>query len=233
MIAGVDGCKAGWLVAMGEAWPCARPPALQVCLTFKAVLEATAEFKAVVVDIPIGLPHDKKPRDCDITARKALSPGGCSRVFPAPTRQALTARDFAAFLSVQIGLTGKGLSQQAFHISPKIREVDAEMTWKLQGQVREFHPELAWKSLAGRVLKSKHGRDGIAERLTVLAPSVPGLSVLARVRDGGAVGVTDILDAIVGLSVAHGIASNPEYSHRLPSGTPSLDQHGLRMEIWY
>lgn len=233
MIAGVDGCKAGWLVAMSEGWPCAKPPVLQVCLTFKAVLEATDGFKAVVVDIPIGLPHDKEPRLCDITARKALAPDGCSRVFPAPTRQALTARDFTEFLSVQRKLTGKGLPKQVFCISPKIGEVDAEMTPKFQGQFREFHPELAWKRLAGRVLKSKHGRDGIAERLAVLAKSVPGLIGLARVRDGGAVGVTDILDAIVGLSVAHGIATDPDYNRRLPAGESQGDDRGLRMEIWY
>ncbi len=43
----------------------------------------------------------------------------------------------------------------------------------------------------------------------------------------------DILDAIVGLSVAHGIAIDPAYDRRLPAGEAQIDERGLRMEIWY
>ena len=56
MIAGVDGCKAGWIIALAAGWPCVEPPYLLLCRDFQALLAVTAECRAVMVDMPIGLP---------------------------------------------------------------------------------------------------------------------------------------------------------------------------------
>ena len=88
MIAGVDGCKRGWLVALGDGWPTKSLPKLKICADFKAVLEATRDCQVVAIDMPIGLTDGADERECDLLARKALSPGGGSRVFPAPRRPA-------------------------------------------------------------------------------------------------------------------------------------------------
>ena len=56
MIAGVDGCRGGWLVAKSECWPFRTPLTLNVCKSFAEVLDATQDCESVVVDMPIGLP---------------------------------------------------------------------------------------------------------------------------------------------------------------------------------
>jgi predicted RNase H-like nuclease len=48
-----------------------------------------------------------------------------------------------------------GVSVQAFHILPKIREVDRLMTLALPQRVYEAHLERAFRSLAGHPLASR------------------------------------------------------------------------------
>src|ERR1700674_1274062 len=72
MLAGVDGCRNGWIVALGQSWPCCEPVGIEFYPDFKAVLEATQTCEVVAVDMPIGLPDGSELRECDLGAQKAL-----------------------------------------------------------------------------------------------------------------------------------------------------------------
>ena len=103
----------------------------------------------------------------------------------------------------------------------------------LQRRVVEFHPELAWMRLAGHSLGSKHTQEGIAERKKLLCQAVPELEGILRwkYRLGRGASLDDILDALVGISVAKASLQDP--SHRVPYSNSEFDKAGLRMEIWY
>ena len=65
-------------------------------------------------------------------------------MFPAPARQSLAASNYQEALAINRESTGRGLSQQAWAIIPKIREIDELLrsSASLQGVMRECHPEL-------------------------------------------------------------------------------------------
>jgi len=77
MIASVDGCKGGWLVAKSQSWPFDQSLQFEVHHDFNSVLENTDSCAVVVVDMPIGLPEDSEPRACDVAARQTLGTAGC------------------------------------------------------------------------------------------------------------------------------------------------------------
>jgi predicted RNase H-like nuclease len=78
MIASVDGCKGGWLVALSEGWACHASFRFELCSNFAAVRDLTAGCSATVVDVPIGLPEGKEVRAADELAKERLSRAGAS-----------------------------------------------------------------------------------------------------------------------------------------------------------
>lgn len=78
-IAGVDGCREGWLCVE----ECEGRLAARIFRSFADLLAALPGASVIAVDIPIGLPEQGK-RDCDTAARRALSPTRTSSVFPTP-----------------------------------------------------------------------------------------------------------------------------------------------------
>ncbi|MEW5772344.1 MAG: DUF429 domain-containing protein [Thermodesulfobacteriota bacterium] len=242
MIAGVDGCRGGWLVALAEGWPCPAPPRLAICNDFRTVLDATADCAAVAVDMPVGLPDGGEGRDCDRAARALLKArrGAAGRVFPSPPRTALQARTWPELQELHHSIAGKGVPKQVWNIAPRLREVDAALTPDLQSRVVEAHPELAFARLAGRVLASKHASEGLEERRAALAAASPHvLPALEGIPSGSA--LDDALDALALLAVAThvaevGIEAAPDAARRVPAlpfGDIPRDTRGLRMEIWY
>jgi len=245
-IGSADGCKGGWVLALGKRWPCAEPPRLHLCADFRQVVALTRGCSAVVVDMPIGLPSDARPRPCDELAWEELR--SCrSRVFRTPPRQALSARTALEFQKIHRRICGVGSGYPVWNIAPKLREVDAAMTPSLQRRIVEFHPELTWKRLAGKPLPSKHTKAGLRARLSILRRFVPGLKEALRWRKrlAAAVKLDDVLDALVGLAAAHGaaavlavraasaVSAQSGRAFRLPPGRPPRDARGLRMEIWF
>ncbi len=234
MIASADGCKAGWVVAVADGWPCRKAPQLRVCKDFQELLKWTASCEVVVVDIPIGLPKGKEPRLCDLQARKNLGKSGSNRVFLAPPREALGARTAKRFQALTKRLTDKGAGLPVWGIVPKLREADDAMTPKHQDRVFEFHPELAWARIAGGVLASKHGAIGALQRLELLKQqNATWLSEIGHSSLHETVKLDDLLDAIVGLAVAEDIRRRTNPPCRLPAENPPRDARGLRMEIWF
>ncbi|MBT3832010.1 MAG: DUF429 domain-containing protein [Gammaproteobacteria bacterium] len=159
---GVDGCAGGWMLAsMGQP--------VELFGSFGALLKAHPK-KTLLVDIPMGLP-DKFPRDVEPQARKLL-PGRSGSLFPVPCRQAVYASSYEDACKTNSRYLGKKLSRQTWNICSKIREVDQILCSdaSLQDRVYESHPELAFYLLSAEGPRhSKKTRDGIAERLNILA----------------------------------------------------------------
>lgn len=241
MIAGVDGCKGGWLVAMADEWPRPNQIGIVFCENFLAVLTATTDCMVVAVDVPIGLPPTGEwPRACDVIARDELGTDW-QRVFLAPPREAMSSvDDYTAFSDHHFRLTGCRPTTQAWGFAKKsIRDVDQALSSlpSPQDRIVESHPELAWKTLAGEVLPSKHTAQGLLKRLHELTPQVPSLMDLGNAPASEKCKLDDLLDALVLLSVAaHVQEAGPTTARRVPalpfSEIPH-DARGLRMEIWY
>lgn len=217
-VAGVDGCRAGWVVAIVSV----GPPSVRVVPAFAAVVELLDdEVDVVAVDMPIGLPEGGA-RACDVEARRRLGPRRAS-VFPAPPRPLLGCTDHARANAAKRALDGSGLSRQAFNLLPRIAEVDAAVTPAVQERVVEAHPELAFARLAGHPLTTtKRTADGRAERRRLL-----GSLGDATDRPPAGAAEHDLLDALaLTLTAGRLLAGTAE---RLGDG--ARDARGLRMEI--
>lgn len=156
MVAGVDGCKAGWFVATTSVMMeneinifCKFSlKNIFVAGTFAEVLSKTLDCTLVCIDIPIGL-SDNGQRQCDQAARKILGLRASS-VFPVPIRPCLSVNDYEEACKISFEYWGKKMSKQSYAIMKKIREVDNLMTPQRQTQVREIHPEISFWALNGK-----------------------------------------------------------------------------------
>lgn len=208
IVAGVDGCHGGWAVALATVHDIVD---IRVVPTFADVLALRAT--AIAIDMPIGL-LDAGPRACDVEARRRLGPRRSS-VFPAPLRPMLDATTYEDALRVA------GLSKQAYHLLPKIREVDGLMTPRRQRTIVEAHPELCFTRLLGQpCLAPKRTPEGRAERRAAVA-DLP----IDRPPRGAA--WDDVLDAAALVHTARRLAAGAV--ERLGDGT--RDRRGLRCEI--
>lgn len=238
IVAGVDGCPGGWVVV---TMPLGRPgeAAMQLCRTFQDIVDIGAAMTAI--DMPIGLLDRVGPggRSADVAARKVLG-SRRSSIFSVPSRSAVMATDYrnACSLAHATSDPPRKVSQQSFHIFPKIREVDALMTPDLQKRVVECHPEVVFWALNGETPlaerkkhKSRPHPPGLTERREILA-RLGFTSVFLHSRPEGRrrdVGDDDILDACACAASAQRILTKT--ARRFPP-EPLIDPKGLRIEIW-
>jgi predicted RNase H-like nuclease len=239
-IAGVDGCKAGWFVAIASATKKNETEDTScefnlknvfVAGTFAEVLSKTMDCLLVCVDIPIGLSDGSKPRACDSLARNILS-GRASSVFPAPIRPCLAAKDYETASKISFECTRKKLNRQTFALMKKIREVDDLMTPETQNRVREIHPEVLFWALNGQkpVELNKKTVPGQAQRHNLLQRNFTDIdSILVRAPVFGCT-MDDALDAIVAAWTAGQAIIGK--AKTLPE-KPPLDSKGLKMEMLY
>ncbi len=134
-VAGVDGCRGGWVCVVIQADPPFSERAF-VAETIGEILHHGAQPPAVVaIDIPIGLPERVAGagRACDIAARKVLGKRAAS-VFAVPARAVLAAPNYAGACAAALAASDppRKISKQMFHLFPKIREVDMVMTPEMQ-----------------------------------------------------------------------------------------------------
>jgi predicted RNase H-like nuclease len=200
---------------------------IQIFDSFRDLVEHN-DLESIVIDVPIGL-ADSGPRSCDVWARRFVGKRGSS-VFPAPIRPMLKARTYEEAQDARRRVDGVGCSLQTYSILPVIRQVDTIMTGELQQRVREGHPEVSFRKLAGYPMehkkKSRAGRD---ERIASLKPHFMDLedrlSALKR-RDA----LNDVIDAYAMLFTARHVRDG---SFETFPPEPELDPRGLRMEIVY
>jgi predicted RNase H-like nuclease len=223
VIAGVDGCRTGWVICRRDT-----DGSLDIRVV-KTLAEACEGLSILAVDMPIGLTDTPRPgRACEGEAR-ALLPGKASSVFPTPCRPALAAKTHAEANAISREL-GMGLTQQTFHLFPKMREIDDLMrgSRKLRRIVYEAHPELAFARMNGSqpVLSKKRQPDGFAERRRLLARH--GFKWKPTPMPGAA--RDDVLDAMAVCRTAMLIADGT--ATRLGPAR-ERDRHGLPMNIWF
>ena len=228
-IVGVDGCPAGWIALIEQIET--RSITANVFLTFRD-LTAALDAAVIAIDIPIGL-TESGARQCDHLARRHLGPKRGSSVFPAPIRPALSASTYAEAKAASIAAQKKGISQQAFAIYPKIREVDVALQANvgLRRRVFEVHPELTFSTWAGApILPPKRTSEGHAIRRALIDTDFGPLafeSARNQIERRHASN-DDIADAFAALWTARRIINGT--SQTLPPNPP-IDSQGLPMRM--
>jgi predicted RNase H-like nuclease len=244
-VAGIDGCRAGWVVVLVEHKAgVVRHHHITLYPSFADVLAIHPKPRVIAIDIPIGLLDRPDPggRECDRQARKLLS-RRASSIFSPPTRPMLEATGYDQVRS-------QGLSIQSFNVLPKIREVDRLMTPDVQRRVHEAHPELAFAALAGTPMRyNKKTLEGREERRKVFeslfhrrGEKSPFTSLFEKKGKRKAPGdfdkyfprsrvaPDDILDACALAWTALCISGGQ--ANRVPDRR-QIDRKGLRMEICF
>jgi predicted RNase H-like nuclease len=231
-VAGVDGCKGGWIAVFRHAKTGRSFPRFAASL---AEIAAAPEKPAwIAVDMPMGFGDDAKPggRDCEKAARAILGPAGrASCVFSAPCRGALAAKDYPAANARNRKASGVGLSKQAWNLFPKMREADALLRARPAPPIFESHPELCFARLAGEPLRAaKKTAEGRAARLALLTKAGFGdlpawLDLFPRKH----VAPDDVIDAAVVCLTA--LRRDKGVAERLPAQAPA-DRYGIEMAIW-
>lgn len=247
-IAGVDGCRSGWIAAILQ--PGAKPVA-KTFRRFAGLLAALDPDAVVAVDMPIGLPDFNGPggRGPEALLRPLLG-ARRSSVFSIPSRAAVhagpgpfadadarrAAHARACRIARDTSDPPRAVSIQAFGLFPKICELDALLRADaaLRGRLIESHPEAAFRRLNGerpmRFPKKHKGRsnpDGMQERQTLLAANGLPADLLGRRFPGMA--EDDLLDAAVLLFTASRFAGGQAVC--LPD-PPCRDAFGLPIAIW-
>jgi predicted RNase H-like nuclease len=227
-LAGADGCKSGWIVIHK------RPNEIDSAVVARiAELFQSVDPDVLAIDIPIGL-TEAGARMCDVLARRAIHPRGSS-VFPAPIRAAMAEAAYADANRVSRERQNRGMSQQAFAICSKIREIDELLRTRpaLRDRVYEVHPEVSFREWnGGPMMHPKKSLSGGADRLRLVhAHFGAGAFETVRARHPRrGVADDDILDAFAALWTAERIANGT--ARTLPE-QPPRDVAGLPMRIIY
>jgi predicted RNase H-like nuclease len=202
-IAGVDGCRGGWVVVTAAID--AGDSTVERVARLDALIERVraGDVHTAGIDMPIGLPtHTRRVSDTQLRIHLG---NRRSSVFPTPPRAVLDAVDYRDALERARDATGVGLSKQAWNLVAKIRELDALMTPDLQPRVSEAHPESSFVELAGSPLRTRKSTpEGREERIQLLSRSFPDVEEhLGRNR---AMAV-DVLDAFAAAWTARRVAT--------------------------
>jgi predicted RNase H-like nuclease len=205
---GFDGCPAGWVaVTLVDG----MVDTVEVVASLAPAVAARGPA-AIAVDMPIGLVDGI--RDADVAARRLL-PGRASSVFSTPPRAVVggwrdgTVATHAQATALAVATTGKGLSQQAWRLVPKIAEVDALLASLTSSSpsvpVLEVHPEVAFTVVTGTPLPRKRSWAGVNARRTVLADL--GVHLPDRFVGDELAAPDDVVDAAICAWVADGASA--------------------------
>ncbi|MDY7101215.1 MAG: DUF429 domain-containing protein [Actinomycetota bacterium] len=240
-VAGVDGCRGGWLVVTADADPdperTGRPATVEVVADIGDVVGRvrTGELAIVGVDMPIGL-TDRGPRPCDRAARRALGPRRSS-VFPAPIRPLLGIDDYETALATARRLDdGRGLSRQSFNLLGAIEALDRAV--RAPGvdaeRVVEVCPELSFALLAGHPLaEPKRTAAGRADRRRLLVEHVAGIDEVLDGPTPRGAATDDVLDACAVVWTARRVVAGvaQRFTGTDDTGTDAVDALGLAMVV--
>lgn len=221
---GLDGYSRGWVAVRIDRHECD----LRLLSTATELL--ALNFDRAGIDMPIGLP-ERDVRACDVEARAMLRPHA-SRVF-AGARRALW--DHASHAAANQALKQRGeagVSIQLWNLGPKILEIDAMMTPRLQRRVREAHPELVFLRLNfGRPLPPKKTDEGLALRVRLLRRE--GFAEIRRWIEVDRAGTGASADDVVDACAVALAARDFDRGNVLPRLGVPKDARGLKMQIWY
>jgi predicted RNase H-like nuclease len=220
-IAGVDGCKTGWVIVSESV---ISGIAIEIVSCFSEVLNRGHQF--IVVDIPVGLTNSGT-RLADQQARRLLKNRACC-VFTAPLRHTLTCANYSEARQHRIEIEGKSLTKQTWAIVPKIREVDALLSCEMQSRVREGHPEVSFAhmNLGNALSAPKHSAKGRQDRIDLLTAHFLDVPTLVQKHRRIA---EDVVDGFAMLWTARRVYNKQALA--LPPESQT-DSRGLLMQIW-
>ena len=236
LVAGVDGCKAGWFVVLANA-NTEKLTDSRCVNKLSDLFQCSNQPSIIAVDVPIGLLSAAKSggRNCDVLARRMLGHPRSSSVFSPTVRSALNFPENYSDANYANRKSSKeeiGISKQCFGIFPKIIEVDTLIDPELQNVIKEVHPEVCFWKMGGEVpsFYSKRVTKGREERLNLL--SSVGFNHISDVFSEyprSEAQLDDIIDAAAACWTAIRIFRGEAI--RLPA-TPERDTSGLSMEYW-
>lgn len=224
LLAGVEPCSGGWLVAGARLQGITLTPTEpEVLRSFVDVLDAKPAYTIISLHAPMGLLESAVPggRSCDRAARRLLGFPRAGAIVSPPTR--------AELADLNGRHTRYGIGSMSKVRLRRIAEIDAEMQPYWQRTVFEVNPELGFFTLnADHTLRfGKRTHSGQRERRALFEGKLAGIE---RILDARLRGVSrwQLLDAAADLWTARRIAARA--IARLPED-PEWDEHGLRMEL--
>ena len=230
--AGIDGCKAGWILITFD-----ENPLYKVLRNDEELKNAFEKYDRVFVDMPIGLEDENYTRECDRLLREKLGPEYASSVFSPPIRPALHAPSYVEANMQSYEYTEKKLTVQAWNITPKIKTIDSFLIQKPEFKevVLESHPELLFRNLnGGMIYQKKNTKKGLRHRLDLVSNHEEiAADFFREIKEEfrrNEVAEDDIVDAMAlalaaKKSVQKGVKTIPE--------NPPEDSEGLPMAIHY
>jgi predicted RNase H-like nuclease len=237
-LAGVDGCRAGWVVALVRA--SGDQASVRVVKHFADILTAPEHPAVIAIDMPVGLPDRTGygGRAAENAVRPLLG-ARQSAVFSVPSRAALEETDYRAACAVALATSDppRKISKQLFMIAPRIREIDAGLRDNAAAATRTFevHPELAFWRLNGeraltepKKVKGRPHEPGLSLRRDLLLSAGLPRSLVEMAPPSGA-GPDDLLDAAACAAIARRLHAG--IAEPFPNPPPK-DRYGLPMAIW-
>jgi predicted RNase H-like nuclease len=228
LLAGVEPCPAGWLVAaaklVGTNLALDEP---FVTTSFRELLDNIPAYTAIAAHVPIGLPSraTRGGRKCDREARKLLGWPRQAAIMSAPSRRTLGATSYENAAA----RNGGHLGIITWRLLPKITEVAGVVEPYHQRMLYEVQPELVFYHLNEDtpLQYSKHTQKGVDEREEILRRRVPAASRVldARLKRVRKPHLVDACADLWGARLAAGRGAA-----RLPED-PEWNDEGIRMEI--
>ncbi|MCW1919248.1 DUF429 domain-containing protein [Rhodobacter sp. KR11] len=223
-LAGIDGCKTGWVAVVGEVGKPASARLIHV--TDLPAFLGLVDF--ALIDMPVGFVAGPKTRDVEPALRDRLKGKGSS-VFPTPCRQALVAQTYAEACAINVQVLGSALPKQSYMIFPKMRELDAIVREIGQKSLREGHPEASFALMAGAPVRSKKREAaGQADRVALLTAQGLPAKALLEAQIKGQMAPDDILDAA---ALWWSADRHARGKHETFPPVPSRDAVGLEMSV--
>lgn len=205
-VAGIDGWRKGWIVALS---PGDGNIELLDLPSINDVLSVTHAIDTIGIDMPMSLPTSGR-RSAEEELKAHLGAAGRS-IFYSPTKAALSCSDRARADERNRAAGGGGISAQSWGLAGSIREVRGSLSeHPAQSRWWETHPESSFAAmLPGNPLASKKSAVGVAQRIALLTPGfgdVLSLITTAAIRSP----IDDVLDALAAAwsarRIAHGRA---------------------------
>lgn len=242
-LAGVDGCKDGWVVAFAQLDGETQEP--RFAKTIDEIVYGDERPSIIAIDVPIGLPTFSPVggRGPEPELRKILK-GKASSVFRVPSRCAIYAGIDAEFTIVRSRYAAackiacdtskdkKAFALQSFYIFDKIASVDTFLRAHPDcvSSVHETHPELAFYYMNGSapVLASKKSKEGREARCRLLKKAGISDETIGAPTPIGAKR-DDVIDSLACLVTARQIGKKLAKRH------PELarkDEYNLPIGIW-
>ncbi|MDZ7755340.1 DUF429 domain-containing protein [Rhodohalobacter sp.] len=230
--AGIDGCKAGWMLTTFD-----ENPEYRVIESNEDFIKALQEFDRVFIDMPIGLEDEEYTRECDRELRKVLGAEYAPSVFSPPIRPALHAPSYVEANMQSYEYTEKKLTVQAWNITPKIRLLDQVLSehQELRESVLESHPELIFMNLnGGMIYQKKNTKKGLRHRLGLIVDREQIADDFFRdIKEEFRRNQVDEDDIVDSMALALAAKRSVEKGIKTIPQNPPVDSEGLKMAIHY